>query len=82
MGWASASSCFCSGEQPGFFYRQRRLFDFVSFQPAIGQARRCVAADIRELALGVSAATHGRKGLSPEKEQNFLYHPLVLKYFW
>ena len=31
---------------------------------------------------GISTTTHGRKGQSPEKEQNFLYHPLVLKYFW
>ena len=45
-------SLFCSGKQPGFFYRQRRLFDFVPFQPAIGQARRWVVADIREPALG------------------------------
>ena len=35
-----------------FFYRQRRLFDFVPFQPASGQARRWVVADIREPALG------------------------------
>ena len=35
-----------------FFYRQRRLFDFAPFQPANGQARRWVVADIRERALG------------------------------
>ena len=34
------------------FYRQRRLFDFVPFQPATGQARRWVVADNRESALG------------------------------
>ena len=54
MEWDGANNVFifCSGEQPGFFYRQRRLFDFVPFQPAIGQARRWVVADIREPALG------------------------------
>ena len=34
------------------FYRQRRFFDFVPFQPAIRWARRWVVADIREHALG------------------------------
>ena len=34
------------------FYRQRRLFDFAPCQPAGGQVRRWVVADIREPALG------------------------------
>ena len=56
-----------------FFYRQRRLFVFVPFQPANRQARMGVAGNIRELALEIFTDTHGRIGRSPEKPQIFLY---------
>ena len=45
-------SFFVPANSRAFFYRQRRLFDFVPFQPATGQALRWVVADIREPALG------------------------------
>ena len=64
---------FCTGVSRTFFYRQRRLFVFVIFQPAIGQARMVVAGNIRELALEILSDTHGRIGQSPEKAQIFLF---------
>ena len=48
-----------------FFYRQRRLFDFVPFQPAIRQARMGVAGNIRESALEILSDTHGRNRAKP-----------------
>ena len=56
-----------------FFTANGGLFVFVAVQPAIRQARMWVAENIRELALGISPDTHGRKGRSPEKPQIFLY---------
>ena len=55
-----------------FFTAKGGLFVFAAFQPAIGQARMGVAGNIRELALEISPATHGRIGQSPEKPQIFL----------
>ena len=55
-----------------FFTAKGGLFVFAVFQPAIGQARMGVAGNIRELALEISPATHGRIGRSPEKPQIFL----------
>ena len=49
------------------------LFVFAPFQPAIRQAQMEVAGNIREPALEISPATHGRIGRSPEKPQIFLY---------
>ena len=56
-----------------FFTANGGLFVFAVFQPATRQARLWVAANIRELALEMSPATHGRIGQSPEKPQIFLY---------
>ena len=58
--------------EPDFFYRQRRLFEFSAFQPAVGQARIGVAGNSREPALEILHDTHRRKGRSPEKPQIFL----------
>ena len=55
-----------------FFTANGGLFAFAAFQPATGQARMGVAGNIRELALEISPATHGRIGHSPEKPQIFL----------
>ncbi|HAG33487.1 MAG TPA: hypothetical protein DCL18_08645 [Prevotella sp.] len=52
MGRGIPQQLFLFRRTAGFFYRQRRLFDFAPFQPASGQARRWVVADIRERALG------------------------------
>ena len=56
-----------------FFTAKGGLFVFAAFQPATEQARMGVAGNIRELALEISPATHGRIGQSPEKPQIFLY---------
>ena len=56
-----------------FFTANGGLFVFAPFQPATRQARIGVAKNIRELALEIFPATHGRKGQSPEKPQIFLY---------
>ena len=55
-----------------FFTAKGGLFVFAVFQPATRQARLWVAGNIRELALEISPAKHGRKGQSPEKPQIFL----------
>ena len=55
-----------------FFTANGGLFVFAVFQPATRQARMGVAGNIREPALEISPATHGRIGRSPEKPQNFL----------
>ena len=55
-----------------FFTANGGLFVFAAFQPANRQARMGVAGNIRELALEISPATHGRIGHSPEKPQIFL----------
>ena len=56
-----------------FFTAKGGLFVFAAFQPATRQARMGVAGNIREHALEIFPATHGRKGQSPEKPQIFLY---------
>ncbi len=56
-----------------FFTANGGLFAFAPFQPAIRQARRGVAENIRELALEIFPDTHGRIGQSPEKVQTFLF---------
>ena len=55
-----------------FFTANGGLFVFAVFQPATRQARMGVAGNIREPALEISPATHGRIGRSPEKPQIFL----------
>ena len=55
-----------------FFTANGGLFVFAAFQPATRQARMGAAGIIRELALEISPATHGRIGRSPEKPQIFL----------
>ena len=55
-----------------FFTANGGLFVFAAFQPATGQARMGVAGNIREHALEIFTATHGRIGHSPEKPQIFL----------
>ena len=64
---------FCTGISRTFFTANGGFLSFVTFQPAIRQARMGVAGNIRELALEISPDTHGRIGRSPEKLQNFLY---------
>ena len=56
-----------------FFTANGGLFVFAPFQPAIRQARRGVAENIREFALEILSDTHGRIGQSPEKVQIFLF---------
>ena len=56
-----------------FFTANGGLFVFAPFQPAIRQARRGVAENIREFALEILSDTHGRIGQSPEKVQTFLF---------
>ena len=56
-----------------FFTANGGLFVFAPFQPAIRQARRGVAENIREFALEIVSDTHGRIGQSPEKVQTFLF---------
>ena len=55
-----------------FFTANGGFLLFVAFQPAIRQARMGVAVNIREPALEIFPATHGRIGQSPEKAQIFL----------
>ena len=55
-----------------FFTANGGFLLFVTFQPAIRQARMGVAESIRELALEILSDTHGRIGQSPEKAQIFL----------
>ena len=56
-----------------FFTANGGLFAFAPFQPAIRQARRGMAENIREFALEILSDTHGRIGQSPEKVQIFLF---------
>ena len=56
-----------------FFTANGGLFVFAAFQPAIRQARRGVAENIREFALEILSDTHGRIGQNPEKVQTFLF---------
>ena len=56
-----------------FFTANGGLFAFAPFQPAIRQARRGMAENIREFALEILSDTHGRIGQSPEKVQTFLF---------
>ena len=60
-----------------FFTANGGLFVFAPFQPAIRQARRCVAENIRELALEIFPAIPRRIGQSPEKVQIFLFISLM-----
>ena len=60
-----------------FFTANGGLFVFAPFQPAIRQARPCVAENIREFALEIFSDTHGRIGQSPEKVQTFLFLLLI-----
>ena len=61
-----------------FFTANGGLFVFAPFQPAIRQARRGVAENIRELALEILPDIHGRIGQSPEKVQIFLFIILMV----
>ena len=61
-----------------FFTANGGLFVFAPFQPAIRQARRGVAENIREFALEILSDTHGRIGQSPEKVQIFLFLLLMV----
>ena len=63
---------FCTGVSRTFFTANGGFLSFVAFQPASRQARMGVAETIRELALEIFPATHGRIGQSPEKAQIFL----------
>ena len=63
---------FCTGVSRTFFTANGGFLLFVTFQPAIRQARMGVAVNIREPALEIFPATHGRKGQGPEKAQIFL----------
>ena len=63
---------FCTGVSRTFFTANGGFLLFVTFQPASRQARMGVAETIRELALEIFPATHGRIGRSPEKAQIFL----------
>ena len=72
------SSCFCTGDSRTFFTAKGGLFVFAAFQPATRQARMGVARNIREPALEISPATHGRIGRGPEKPQIFLYLLVVV----
>ena len=63
---------FCTGISRTFFTANGGFLSFVTFQPAIRQARMGVARNIRELALEILHDTHRRKGRSPEKAQIFL----------
>ena len=64
---------FCTGVSRTFFTANGGFLLFVAFQPASRQARMGVSRNIREPALEISPATHGRIGRSPEKPQIFLY---------
>ena len=61
-----------------FFTANGGLFVFAPFQPAIRQARRGMAENIREFALEILSDTHGRIGQSPEKVQTFLFLLLMV----
>ena len=61
-----------------FFTANGGLFAFAPFQPAIRQARRGMAENIREFALEILSDTHGRIGQSPEKVQIFLFILLMI----
>ena len=63
---------FCTGAAGLFLPPKAGFLLFVTFQPAIRQARMGVAGSIRELALEILSDTHGRKGQGPEKAQIFL----------
>ena len=63
---------FCTGVSRTFFTANGGFLLFVAYQPASRQARMGEAESIRELALEILSATHGRIGLSPEKAQIFL----------
>ena len=63
---------FSTGASRTFFTANGGFLLFVAFQPAIRQARMGVAVNIREPALEIFPATHGRIGQSPEKAQIFL----------
>ena len=54
-----------------FFTANGGLFVFAAFQPATGQARMGVARNIREFALEISPATHGRKGETLKSHKTF-----------
>ena len=63
---------FCTGAAGLFLPPTADFLSFVTFQPAIRQARMGVAESNREPALEILSDTHGRKGQSPEKAQIFL----------
>ena len=63
---------FCTGVAGLFLPPKAGFLSFVAFLLACRQARMGVAGNIREPALEIFPATHGRKGQGPEKAQIFL----------
>ena len=56
---------FCTGVSRTFFTANGGFLLFVTFQPAIRQARMGVAGNIRESALEILSDTHGRNRAKP-----------------
>ena len=56
---------FCTGVSRTFFTANGGFLLFVTFQPAIWQARMGVAGNIRESALEILSDTHGRNRAKP-----------------